>query len=133
MRSARDRHDEVLFELVRQIVSGQELHGQIEAAVFQLAEVEDIQDMRMLDARGADGLALKTRHQLGFHRVFGPEDLDRDLLLDGLVEGQIDGPHPALPELFEQSVAPRDDLTQELVRVARHGPRLAHGGKPSGP
>ena len=113
---ASHRLDDVdLGELVREVVPLEELHRQKRRAGVELAEVEDVEHVRVLDAGGADRFLLEARHDVLLLRVLGAEDLERDLLLDGLVLGKVDLAHPAFPELLEDAVAAGNDLAEQRV------------------
>src|SRR6185503_14603407 len=51
--------------------------------------------------------------RLGVRHDLGPQELDREALLDVDVLGRVDLPHPAFPELADQAVATVEDLTDQ--------------------
>src|SRR5690606_22415876 len=102
------------------IVALEELHRQKEGAVFQLAEVEDVEHDGVLDARGADRLLLKAGHDLGPRRELVAQDLEGDLLLDRLVLGQIDAAHTPFAEQSHQAIATSGEAPEEWILSGLH-------------
>jgi hypothetical protein len=82
-------------ELLREVVAVEVLHHQEEAAVGELAGVEDLDDVGVADRGGDAGLGLEAA---GDEAVAGPlavQDLDGDAAADRQVLGEVDGAHAA--------------------------------------
>src|SRR5690606_35079516 len=65
------------------------------AAVGELAEIRRGRDVRVLDVRARDRLALEALDELREVFRLRVKDLDRDALLQQQVLGAVDGAHPA--------------------------------------
>ena len=68
----------------------------------------------MLDAAGAAGLLREAGHHVLPPHELLAQHLDRDLLIDALIEGGVDHPHAALSELALQAVSTGDGATAEV-------------------
>jgi hypothetical protein len=123
--AALGREGALALELVRQVVPLEVLHGQKEAAVLQAAEVEDIEHVRVLDARGADRFLLEAEDDVRLRRILRSEDLERHLLFDGFVLGQVHLTHAAFAELAQHAEAARYERVDQ--GIDRLGHQFAHG------
>ncbi len=96
-------------------VSTHSLHRVEPAAVWQLAEVVDRDDARVLEP-GEDSCFLRQprRHPVGVGRTI--DDFERDLSVERRVAGQVDDAHAAATENRNQLVAGAGH-----VRAAEHG------------
>ena len=83
----------------------EELHGEEDRARRGLAEVGDVDDVLVADLRGRLGLLHEARDQVGLAREVFRQDLERDLLLDEDVLGEVDDAHAAFAELADDAVA----------------------------
>ena len=97
----------------------------IEEKAVGLPAVEEREDVGMLEVGGGLDLAQEPlgaddRGQLG------PQHLDRDLAVVPEVLGEIDGGHPPLPDLFEESVAAGQGFRET-------GQGVGHDGWEDGP
>ena len=86
------------------------LHDDEVVAVGQLTDVEHLQDVVVADAASRLRLALEALHHLFVARVRRVQRLDRHLAIDANVLAQVDGPHTALANHFDDSVLPIDHL-----------------------
>ena len=103
---ALERQREVLLDGAVQIAPVEQLHGDEEQPLV-VAEVDDLQDVRMRQHRGALGLAIEA---LGQRRVAGHgvvQHLERDLLAEIGLLGEVDAAHGAGAE---------EPLDAELLR-----------------
>jgi hypothetical protein len=75
------------------------------------AEVADVDDVAVADARRDLRLALEALDGTLRRRALGVEQLDRDLLLEGLVLGAPHGAHAADAERVDQAILACDDLS----------------------
>jgi len=103
-------HGAFLAHELAEIPAIQELHGDVDQAVGRLSEIGDVDHVLVTDTGGAAGFLEKPRDEIRAPRELGREHLERELLLDDDVLGQVDGPHPALSQLPEDTVTIRDEL-----------------------
>src|SRR5206468_4852167 len=117
-----------LAEPVRQGSSLDELEHQVGEVVL-VAEVEDLQDVRMLETGDRPRLLLEA---LAVERVVGEEvgeDLDRHVAVESGVVGAVDGRHAAAADALEQTVGPdRGSLLHLHVRRPSRMSTLTAGG-----
>ena len=73
------------------------------------AEVVHRDDARMVQRRRGLGLVPEALDEVGVGAVLGPEDLDRDVALELVVAGPVDGRHAALSEQLDQPVPASED------------------------
>jgi len=69
-----------------------------------MAEVEDLDDRRMVDSVDRAGFIKEACRQLGVARTLRKEDLDGDAALDGFMERLEHSAHPAGAELADDFV-----------------------------
>ena len=106
-------------DLLRECLAFEELHDEIGNPIDR-SDVGDVDDVRMLDARGRTSFAeeaLDERRVLGESRV---ENLDRDALLEARVERLVHDAHPS-----GAKSAPKLVLADPLYRrhPSRRSPR----------
>ncbi len=87
----------------------EELHEEHQATVGELAEVEDLDDVRRADFAGGPGLFAEAGGLLRILAGLAAEDLEGDASLDVLVLGLVDDTHAALAEPADQAVAGAGD------------------------
>ena len=97
----------------------QELHDHVDDALFGLAEVRDVDGVRVRDARGGLGLAREARDYTVVCRERGVQNLYGDGLLHQDVSGAVDAAHPALVNLLLDAVLSGEHLPDQLVVAAR--------------
>src|SRR6185369_12179353 len=102
-----------------EILADEVLHRDEDVALGRLPEVGDVDDVLVADARGALGLLHEAAHEIGPAREIGEEDLERDLLLDDHVLGEVDEAHPPLAQLLQDAVAVRKNLAEERILAER--------------
>ena len=104
------------------------LHHEEERAVVGGAEVGDVDDVGVLDARGGARLAPETLDQIGRARVRRVQDLDRHALADLDVLGLVDAAHAAFAAQALDVVAAgeqRPDHARAFFERLGRGRRLA--------
>ncbi len=103
-------------------VPTQVLHDQVELAVLGLADVVDVDDVRVIDAVRRARLAQHPRAQVRLAAEIRPDQLERDDAIDEDVARPVHDPHPALPEAGFEAVTTGDDLPDHRVDglLARH-------------
>ncbi len=116
-----------LLDEIAQRSPVQELHGQVDAVVRQLAEVFDRDDVAVADGGGGARLLAEASHRLLVGEDLAAQELDRDALLDVDVLGGIHLAHAALTEPLGEPVAPVEHLSDHRIRRHRH-PRPRTGG-----
>ena len=82
------------------------LHDVVVIAVGRHAEIVDLDDVLVADL--VDGLRLleEARHDIAVRREVLMDDLERDLLADRRVLGEVDRAHAARPDLGQDAVVP---------------------------
>jgi hypothetical protein len=81
-----------------------QLHRQKQVPV-ELAELDDLDDVGMRELRRQLGFTLEPLHDLGVAGDIGVQQLQRDRLPSGELQGAIHAPHAALSDDFEEAVA----------------------------
>ncbi len=105
----------------------EELHRDVVGAV-ELAAVEDLDDVGVLQAGGGARLAAEALDELRVGGEAAVEDLQRDLAAELGVLGAVDVGHAAAADALDDRVALVDDLAlaealaQRVVRVSHPGP-----------
>ena len=112
-----DRHRAVR-ELGRQRRANEVLHHQVKLALVRLADIVDIDDVRVVDAVRGLRLAKHPGAQMRLGTEVGTDQLDRDDAVDEHMAGTIDEPHASLAQSRLEAIATRDDLADQ--RVLRH-------------
>ena len=100
-----------------------ELHGQ-EAAIAQIADGVDRDDVGVIERRRGPRLVLEAPHRVGVARERGPEQLERDLAAELGILGQVDLTHTAAAD-------ERDHVVGADTSAQRRGlllPRQPLGG-----
>jgi len=82
----------------------EELHHVVVAAVLELAERKDVDDVAVADLVDRTGFGLKPRHHLRVGRVLPGQHLDGDLFADERMGRAKDGAKPALADLAVDNV-----------------------------
>ena len=93
--------------------SVEELHAHVDAAVGELAEVFDRDDVAVADRRRRSRLLAEPLDGLAVRHDLGTQQLDREVLLDVDVIGGVDLAHAAFAELAHQSIAPIEHLADK--------------------
>ena len=116
------RHVEDLLALLDRSERGavDERHREIEEAVGLLAEVVDVNQVRVIETRERERLGIEATTELDVALERLVEDLHRDRDAEAEVTGAIDGADAAFAEHREDLDAPaRDHAPDELVRRHR--------------
>ena len=109
------RQGALVVDDVAQRVALDVLHHQIgEPAVFAL--VQDAHDVRVGEPGGGLGFAAQPVQELRVVGQMGMEDLQRDIALQPLVRGEVDGGHPAAGKPGLNLVAVVHQVPNESVR-----------------
>ena len=112
-------------ELGRERRADQVLHDQVELALVGLADVVDVDDVRVVDAVGGARLAQHPRAQVRLAAQIGADQLDRDDAIDEHVAGAVDDAHAAFADARLEPVATGDDLVEcQVVALATAATRL---------
>jgi hypothetical protein len=110
---ALDGHTFAALEHRRDALALEELHHDVRGAIGELAEVGDVHDVRVADARSRTRFLEETLQDLLVARHVGAQHLHRDLLRDDLVARAVDDAHPAFADhLFD------------LVAMIERGPEV---------
>ena len=105
-----------------QVLSLHVLHDDVERpVVFQPAEVEHLDDVRMVESAGRLRLALEASHQRRILEQLRLEHLERHRPLEREVAGPVHLAHPALPDEIVHAEAPGDDGAHERRGVRPRG------------
>ncbi len=112
--AARERH-RARRELGRERRADEVLHHQIELAVVGLADVVDVDDVRVVDAIGGARLAQHPRAEVRLSAEVGPNQLDRDHAVDEDVSRAIDDAHAAFADARFEAIAAGDDFAERWV------------------
>ena len=127
LRDDRNRGQRVAWpQLVQprlQILTVNELHDQIDAAVGRLRRVENGDDVLVLDRRCELGLPIKASAERGVVREIRPNDLQRDVAFKAQVSRAIDNSHTPDAQALVEAVAVEDGPNS---RVVAHGRSLRH-------
>jgi hypothetical protein len=130
---AKDRHDlggaadRVLVG--DQVLAVEQLHAKKQAAVGELAEVEDLDDVAVTHATGGARLVAKHLGHLRLLAQIEAKDLEGDVALDVDVRGFVDDAHAALAEPADQAIArARDDLADDQAQARALGGGARGGG-----
>ena len=102
-------------ELGRERRADEVLHDEVELALFGLADVVDVDDVRVIDAVGGARFAQHPRAQVRLAAQIGANQLERDDAIDEDVAGAIDDAHAAFAEPRLEPVAPGDDFPEHRV------------------
>jgi len=113
---ALGRHGAVLGEGLCEGSALEQLHGQVEGAVFGLAEVVETNGVWVLDARGGLHFALKAQDHLFAGRQVSAYDLEGDVAREALLLGTVDGAEAALPQACVDVVAAREEPADHGIR-----------------
>ena len=134
----RDRQPPLLLDRIAQALAFHEFEDQVERAIFQLTEVRGRRHVRVLDARGSDGLPFEPRHHLRQVCHLPVEHLDRDGLAHVHVLGAVHRPHAAGTQQAFHAVALGEHGADQRLLVGgvllRGGatPHHSAGGRRSG-
>ena len=105
-------------ELARERRADEVLHDEVELALLGLADVVDVDDVRVVDAVGGARLAQHPRAKMRLAAQIGANQLQRDDAIDEHVAGAIDDAHAAFAEARLEPVAPGDDLAEHRIVAA---------------
>ena len=122
---ARERH-RALRELARERDADEVLHDEIELALFRLADVVDVDDVRVIDAVGGARLAEHPRAEVRLAAEVRADQLERDDAVDEDVTGAIDDAHAAFAGARLEPVATGDDASEHRVLRLRDVARGVH-------
>ena len=107
-------------QLVGERVAGEQLHDEVELPVGGAAEVGDAHDVLVVDEAGGARLGGEARDGVGLRAELRMEQLERDLLLQEQVVGDVDPAHAALGEQAPEAVLAVDD--GGVGQLGRHAP-----------
>jgi hypothetical protein len=102
------------LDQMSEVLAREQLLHDERRAVVLLADVENVDDVRVADEVGRTGLAHEPLHDGAVLGVLRPEHLDRDGAADVLVHRAIDVAHAAAPE--------------ELLEAILRGEHIPYGG-----
>ena len=102
---------------------GHVLHGDKQAAIFVLVQVNDLDDIRVAQLVSGPRLLAEALDELGVAAQFGGQELERQLPAQQQVLGKVDDAHPALAQLAHGAVLAAHDLARrKLPQLDQHGP-----------
>ena len=94
-----------------------ELHDQVQVALC-VPEVEDLDRVRVMQARDRGRFALEPLHDIGIGREVAMQDLHRGDLAHPQVFDPVDDGHAAATDHLDHAIAAIDDLSEpRLVRI----------------
>ncbi len=125
-RGELGEHRPLLLDLAEQRVPADQFHHDVRRRLaFASAHVEDLEDVRVVEAGRRARLAMEAPHDLGPAREVMEHDLHRDVAPQLAIARAEHARHPALAHFVDQLVAPE--------HVARaHGADLHGGGRRGG-
>src|SRR5205823_4217488 len=91
-----DVHLIFALDALREVLAGEVLHHHVEAPAIVLADIEDLDDVLALHARGGARLLAEALRDLLASRVLRLDELDGDAFTDFDVRPLEDGTHAAL-------------------------------------
>ena len=107
MSTPRESCIEPARELARERGADQVLHDEIELALLGLADVVDVDDVRVVDAVGRARLAQHPGPQVRLAPQVRADQLHRDDAVDEHVAGAVDDAHAAFADARLEAVAAR--------------------------
>ena len=108
----------------------QELHHEEELALLVLAEIDELDDVRVGEPRDDVGLAHEAGEARGVGRVLGGEHLDGHVTADRALHRAVHGAHAARPdhvEHFKARGVERGEHRGRVISAARAGVRGGQG------
>jgi hypothetical protein len=111
-------------DLVRQCVAAQVLHHQHRRAVLHEVPVDDVDDVRVAEARDGVRLAPEARQRLLVARQLGGQHLGGETAREVLVGDLVDRSHAALLDQSDDVIAAKDGGPNPLLRR-----QLGHRGR----
>jgi len=108
-------HDPVGLEHLVERVAADELHHEIEQAVFALIEVEHRDGIRMRQPTRELRFAQEPLHDLGLGDEVRADDLDRDFATEAELLAAIHRAHATLTELLEDLIATVELPTEQRI------------------
>jgi hypothetical protein len=102
-------------ELRRKRSADQVLHHQIEFALVRLADVVDVDDVRVIDPVRGARLSQHPRAEVRFPAQVRPDQLDGDDSIDEHVAGAVHDAHAALTDARLEPIAAGDDLAKRGI------------------
>src|ERR1019366_4285960 len=85
-------------------------------------------DVRMVQRRDCLGFLAEPGHEIGVSAVFGTQHLDRDVTIQLLVVGPVDGRHAALADRAKDSIATPEDRSDVRQAAPLYSPRQDPSG-----
>src|SRR5690606_4170348 len=86
----------------------QVLHHQVQFGIFRLADVVNVDDVRVVDSICGACFSQHPRAKVRFSTQVGPNEFDGDDAIDEHVPSAVDDAHAALTNAGFESVAPCD-------------------------
>ena len=108
-------HRPALLEGLPEVLTVEKLHRDEHQPLRRLPEVGDVDDVLVADPRRALRLLQEPLDQVGPPRQILEQDLERHPLLDERVLGLVDGAHPALADLADDSIPIRQHLADQRI------------------
>ena len=117
-----DRQRAAVAQDRRQVATVDELHDDVLLAIGPVgAVVVDADDVRVRQAAGRARLLLEARGEARVGPELGPQDLDRHLAVELLVDGAPDRRHAAVAQRGDEPIAAADQPAEHLHRVSLAG------------
>ena len=114
---ARRRQRAALREQREEVAPIDVLHRQVEQAVGLLAEVEDTNRVRVVEARCRPGLSTKALGEGAVDRELAMQDLDGDGLVERQLPGEVDDAHRSRAKPLLDGELSRDRAAQTSDRA----------------
>ena len=111
-------------QLARERRADEVLHDEVELALLGLADVVDVDDVRVVDAVGGARFAQHPGAQVRLAAQVGANELHRDDAVDEDVAGAVDDAHASFADARLEPVAARDDAAEHRDRPAWPAGRL---------
>ena len=113
----------------REGLAVEELHHEVELAIFRAPGIDDVDDVRVTEAAGRHRLAAKALDEAGVFAQLGAHQLERQLAPQLDVRGLVHLAHSTRGEAGVEAVAPRNDPAQRRAFAGLGGLERRRGGR----
>jgi len=112
--AARERHG-ATRELTRERRTHEVFHDEVELALFGLADIVDVDDVRVIDAIGGARFSEHPCAEVRLPAEIGANELERDDAIDEHVACSVDDAHTAFTGACFEAIAPGDDAAEHGI------------------